>query len=257
MIREINFDRLALVCEPYIKEKKPSVLLVRLISNALCFSQNGLCNIYEIEDGEKTLGVICRYGGAITIYPFRKLDLDELCPFLSVSPITSVETTAKLGRKIAKTLDMREIRGKSFYNKSPKNYLEYKAIETDNVSQFFDVLKEGDPYYEDTSYEEYYCDVFYRQKLPARLFLAEFDGKKLGTAAIMHGYKNVYIISDVSTIPEFRNRGLASFITARVSEILLSEGKIPTLMATEKRVQRLYKKIGFKPIEKFSMLYFK
>ncbi len=257
MIKEINFDRLAFLCEPYISDKKPNILLVRLVSNALSFSDHGLCTIYEIQSGEKTLGAACRYGGAITIFPFGKLDMDELCSFLSVAPITSIECTANLGRKIARKLDMKRVNGRSFYNEKPKNYLEYKAYETQNVSVFFDVLKAADPYYKDISYEEYYCDVFYRQKLPARLFLAEFSGKNAATAAIMHEYKKVSIISDVAVLGDFRRRGLASSITAKVSEILISEGKIPTLMCTERCVQKLYKKIGFKPEKKFSMLYFK
>ena len=256
MIREIDFKRLENLCEPYIKSKKPNVLLTRLVSNALCFSQNSLCTIYEIENVGKIVGVMCRYGGAITIYPFRKIDLDELCSFLSVAPITSVETTEKMGKKISKALDMKKISGRAFYNPSPKNFVDYKVSETENVSEFFSVLRLADPYYKDISYEEYYCDVFYRQKLPARLFLVKFDGKNAGTAAIMHEYKNISIISDVSVLNDFRRRGIASSITAKVSKTLISEGKIPTLMCTEKYIQRLYKKIGFKPLEKFSMLYF-
>lgn len=256
MIKEIDFKRLAFLCEPYIKSKKPNVLLVRLVSNAFCFYVHGLCTIYEIQNGEKPFGVMCRYGGAITIFLFKKVDFEELSCFLSAAPVTSVECNAALGKRLSKSLQMRKIDGRSFYNPKPKNHLDYKAEETQNVSEFFEVLRSADSYYKDTSYEEYYCDVFYRQKLPARLFLAQFDGKKAATAAVMHGYKNVSIISDVAVLEEFRRRGLGSAIAAKVCEILLSEGKIPTLMCTEKCVQKLYKKIGFKPLSKFSMLYF-
>ena len=256
MIKEINFDRLAFLCEPYISEKKPNVMLVRLVSNAFCFSHNGLCTIYEIQNAEKSVGVMCRYGGAITIYLFKKADFKELCCFLSALGVTSVECDAALGKKLAKALAMKKIDGRSFYNPRPKNYLDYTFEETENVSHFFDVLKAADPYYEDISYEEYYCDVFYRQKLPARLFLAEYGGKNAATAAIMHKYNNVSIISDVAVLKECRRRGLGSAVTGKVCEILLKEGQIPTLMCTEKCVQKLYRKIGFKPLLKFSMLYF-
>lgn len=256
MIKEINFDRLALLCEPYISEKRPNLLLVRLVSNAFCFSRHGLCTIYEIQNVEKSAGVMCRYGGAITVFLFKKADFKELCCFLSALGVTSIECDSNLGKKLAKTLQMRKINGRSFYNPKPKNHLDYAFLETENVSVFYDVLKEADPYYKDISYEEYYCDVFYRQKLPARLFLAKFSGKNAATAAIMHGYKNITIISDVAVLKDFRRRGLASSITAKLSEILLAEGKLPCLMCTEKCVQKLYRKIGFKTLEKFSMLYF-
>ena len=256
MIREIDFDRLALLCEPYINKKKPDVLLVRLVSNALCFSNHGLCTIYEIQNGDKSLGVMCHYGGAITVCLFKRADFEELSCFLSAAPITSIECDSALGKRLSKALEMKKVDGKAFYNPKPKNFLSYKTQETQNVSEFFDVLKAADPYYKNTSYEEYYCDVFYRQKLPARLFLAEFDGKNAATAAVMHGYKNISIISDVAVLDEFRRRGLGSAITAKVSEILLSEGHKPTLMCTEKCLQKLYRKIGFKPLKKFSMLYF-
>ena len=243
MIREIDFDRLALLCEPYIKSKKPNVLLVRLVSNAFAFYSHGLCTIYEIQNDEKTCGVMCRYGGAITIFLFRKADFDELNCFIATAPVTSVECDAALGKRLSKVLQMRKIDGRSFYNPRPKNFLDYKIEETQNVSEFFDVLRAADPYYKETSYEEYYCDVFYRQKLPARLFLAQFSGKNAATAAVMHEYKNVCIISDVAVLDEFRRRGLASSITAKLSEILLLEGKMPCLMCTEKCVQKLYKKM--------------
>ena len=143
-----------------------------------------------------------------------------------------------------------------FIIKKPKNFEDYSVFETQNVSDFFDVLKAADPFYNTTSSEEYYCDIFYRNALPARLFLAEYDGKAAATAGVMHQFKNISIISDVSVLPHLRRRGLGGAVVAKISQILLSEGKIPTLLCTLPSAKKLYKKIGFKVCGRFCLLSF-
>lgn len=256
MIREIDFERLSLLCEPRLSKKKPDVLLVRLCSNAMCFSKNGLCTIYEIEKSGEIIGVICRYGGAMTLCLFKKPDFDELCSFLSVAPITSLECGAKTGRKISKKLKLCRLSGRAMLMKKPKSYADYKVYQTQNVSDFFDVLKSADPFYKETSYEEYYCDVFYRSSLPAELFLAEYCGKKAATVAIMHRFNDIAIISDVSVLPDLRRRGLGGSIVAEVCKNISSKGQLATLLCTSKNALSLYKKIGFKSCGRFCLISF-
>ena len=256
MIREISLERLYALCEDRFTKKKPDVLLARLCANAKCFEPKGLCNIYEIENKGCICGVLCRYGGSGTLCLFKRPDFEELCSFLSAAPITTLECSSALGRKISKKLSLNKICGEAMVVKKPKNFEDYSVFETQNVSDFFDVLKAADPFYKNTSYEEYYCDIFYRSALPARLFLAEYDGKAAATAGVMHQFKNISIISDVSVLPELRRRGLGGAVTAKISQILLSEGRIPTLLCTLPSAKKLYKKIGFKVCGRFCLLSF-
>lgn len=256
MIREISFERLCEICKAQYEKRKPDVLLARLCANAKCFEPKRLCNVYEIENSGQVCAVLCRYGSGATLCVFKKPDLEELCAFLGAAPITTLECDASIGRKISKKLAPCKICGEAMVIKKPKNFIDYKVFETPNVSDFFDVLKAADPFYKNTSYEEYYCDIFYRGALPARLFLAEYDGKAAATAGIMHSFKNISIISDVSVLPEFRRRGIGGAVVAKISQILLSEGKIPTLLCTSPSAKKLYKKIGFKVCGRFCLLSF-
>ncbi|MEE1279908.1 MAG: GNAT family N-acetyltransferase [Oscillospiraceae bacterium] len=256
MIKEISFERLCEICQTQFKKRKPDVLLSRLCANAKCFEPKRLCNVYEIENRGKVCAVLCRYGGSGTLCVFKKPDLEELCAFLCAAPITTLECDALIGRKLSKKLALNKICGEAMVIKSPKNFIDYKVFETPNVLDFFDVLKAADPFYKNTSYEEYYCDIFYRSELPARLFLAEYDGKAAATAGIMHSFNNISIISDVSVLPQFRRRGLGGTVVAKISQILLSEGKVPTLLCTLASAKRLYKKIGFKRCGRFCLLSF-
>ncbi len=256
MIKEISLERLYDLCEYGFSKKKPDVLLTRLCANAKCFEPKGLCNIYEIENKGSICGVLCRYGGSGTLCLFKKPDLEELCSFLSAAPITALECSGAIGRKLSKKLRLSKIYGKAMVIKKPKNFKNYRVYETQNVSAFFDILKAADPFYKSTSYEEYYCDIFYRSALPARLFLADYDGSAAATAGIMHSFKNVAIISDVSVLPNLRRRGLGGAVVAKISQTLLSERKIPTLLCTSPSAKKLYKKIGFKICGRFCLLSF-
>ncbi len=256
MIREISLERLISLSQPYLCKKSPNVLLSRLCSNAKCFSKNSLCTNYELVRGEEVFGVMCRYASCATLCLFKKADLKELCDFLKYAPINILECEYNVGKRLYRPLYARRIDGKIMLLKKTCSSPLYKTYETENVSDFFNILKSSDPFYEKVSYEEYYCDVFYRNALPARLFLAEYEGKPAATAAVMHDFGGISIISDVCTHKALRCRGLASSVVSAVAGRLLSEGKTPTLLSTSKTAYCIYKKIGFRACERFCLLHF-
>lgn len=257
MIKEISVTRLFEICQPQFQKKGQHVLLTRLCSNAKCFQPKRLCIVYEIEKGGSVCGVMCRYGGSITLCLFKKPDLAELCSFLSAAAITTLECSTKTARKISKALSLTSLKGEIFYMKnSPRENTKYRVFETENASDFFDVLKAADLFYKTTSYEEYYCDLFYRAPLPARLFLAEFNGTAAATAAILHRYQNISIISDVAVLTPYRRRGLASALVSEICRLLISEGQVPTLLCNSPTARLVYKKIGFRRCGRFCLLSF-
>ena len=56
-------------------------------------------------------------------------------------------------------------------------------------------------------------------------------------------------IACVVTKKEYRRRGCASYLSSLCQNRILEEGKIPVLIPANERAQKLYEKLGFKPIK--------
>lgn len=256
MIKEISFEELTTLAAPFLqKQKRQDALLIRILSNGKAFSKNGLCRIYTITKKEKLCGFALVYSGFLTLWLSKTPEIKELCFFLSSAPITSMEASKKFVNKLKKYLDFDETRGKILYwENPPKLPLKNKVYETKKVSDFYDTIFLSHPSYKDTSYEQFYCDVFYRKEIPARLFLLECEGKKSATAAVMHQFDKTSILSDISVMPDMRRRGLAAEIVNFVAKDVTDSGNLAILFCVSPAAMRLYDKLGFKLQQKFSVL---
>lgn len=256
MIKEISFNELTSLAKPFLqKQKRQDALLIRILSNGKAFSKNGLCRIYTVTKKEKLCGFALIYSGFLTLWLKGNPDIKELCFFINSAPITSMEASKKIVQKLKRYLSFDETRGKILYwenppEAKPKN----RVFETENVSDFYDTISLSHPSYKDTSYEQFYCDVFYRKEIPARLFLLECDGKNSATAAIMHRFDKTSILSDISVMPDMRRRGLAAEIVNFVAKDVTDKGDLAILFCVSPAAMRLYDKLGFKLQQKFSVL---
>lgn len=77
------------------------------------------------------------------------------------------------------------------------------------------------------------------------LFTLYDDGKAVSTATIRGRTKNSGAITSVITLPSYRKRGYASYLTALCANTLLIEGKTPYLIPANEKVEAIYKKLGF------------
>ena len=67
--------------------------------------------------------------------------------------------------------------------------------------------------------------------------------------------KNTAMIIGVGTHPEYRNQGLATKCLIKLCEELLKEGIKPCLFYDNEEAGKLYRKLGFKRIDEWTVYY--
>lgn len=82
------------------------------------------------------------------------------------------------------------------------------------------------------------------------------DGKAVSTASIRGRTKTSGAITSVVTLPEYRGRGYASYLTALCSNMLLDEHRTPWLVPANPGVQKMYEKLGYKAVKNYNCLHF-
>ncbi len=78
------------------------------------------------------------------------------------------------------------------------------------------------------------------------LFTLYEDGKAVSTATVRGRTEKGGAITSVVTLPEYRHRGYASYLTALCSNMLLDEHRKAYLVPANKGVLKMYEKLGFK-----------
>lgn len=77
-----------------------------------------------------------------------------------------------------------------------------------------------------------------------------YDGENPAACAMIRSrIGNFGAVACVVTKEEYRRRGCASYLSALCQNRILEEGKIPVLIPADERAQKLYEKLGFKPIK--------
>ncbi len=253
MICEIKNDELFMLAEKFFKKQRvQDAILTRLCSDPNVFFPNKFCVSYKVLKGDKLCTLMTQSSGLLSIFSVKTPDLEELAGFISALPVSKIECSKKLYKKLKKHLDFLEAtEGKIFYYNKEAPQRDFLAQQTDDASSFYDTVKISHKVYEKIPFEAFYCDYFYRSRLPAKLFLTFKGEKAVATAAIMHGYRNAKILSDISVLPEERRQGFAEDIVLKAVSTVLSEGKMPMLFCTAPPAMSLYKKLGFKTGHKF------
>lgn len=88
------------------------------------------------------------------------------------------------------------------------------------------------------------------------MFTLHKDGKAVSTASIRGRTENAGAITSVVTLPEYRGKGYASYLTALCSNMLLDEHRIPWLVPANPGVQKMYEKLGYKAVKNYNCLHF-
>lgn len=92
-------------------------------------------------------------------------------------------------------------------------------------------------------------------KKQSTLFTLNEDGKTVSTACIRGRTKDSGAITSVITLPEHRNKGYASYLTALCTNMLLGEGRTPWLVPANQKVRKTYEKLGYKAAKTYYYLY--
>lgn len=258
MITEIKYADLVQACKPHLYKKgHVRGFLIKILSNAKCFGERGLCKAYKIISKEKIAAVLCLYNATATLSVFSRLDIDELCAFLLASGISVLEADAKTAKKVSKKLSLARVDGDVLYiHKSPEPRGNLSFYKTQDVEHFFSIARLANPNYKKASFDGFYCDFHYRKALPAALYLLSDGEIDVATAAVMYRCGDSAVLSDVAVLPERRRQGLASQIVSRACRDIIENGQKVVLFRTAKEAKGLYKKLGFKREGRFSLVIF-
>ena len=103
------------------------------------------------------------------------------------------------------------------------------------------------------SYPGNYFDV---RLLKTGKYFGYFDGGRIVAASGIHVYSgeyNIAVLGNIVTDPDYRNRGLATAVTSRLVDELVSEGRLVTLNvgAANHPAIECYRKLGFEKIHEY------
>lgn len=135
----------------------------------------------------------------------------------------------------------------------PKRELEVKTFENfDDGWNITKTLFEK----EDSSVKDFWKLKMVRGVLKKQttLFTLHKD-EAVSTACIRGRTENAGAITSVVTLPEHRNNGYASYLTALCTNMLLDEHRTPWLVPANPKVQKMYEKLGYKAAKKYYYLY--
>jgi predicted GNAT family acetyltransferase len=91
--------------------------------------------------------------------------------------------------------------------------------------------------------------IAYRQSLiTSRAFLARLDGRPAGAGMFMSPLDGLTELVGITTLEEFRRRGIAAALTACAVETAFRQGvNAAFLSAADERAGRVYERVGFRP----------
>lgn len=81
-------------------------------------------------------------------------------------------------------------------------------------------------------------------------------GKAVSTASIRGRTADAGAITSVVTLPEYRERGYASYLTALCSNMLIDEHRAAWLVPANPEVRKMYEKLGFEYAKNYYCLHF-
>ena len=87
------------------------------------------------------------------------------------------------------------------------------------------------------------------------LFTLNENGEAVSSACIRGRTKDSGAVVSVVTLPEFRHKGYASYLTALCTNMLLEENRTPWLVPANPGVQKMYEKLGYKAAKTYYYLY--
>ena len=92
-------------------------------------------------------------------------------------------------------------------------------------------------------------------KKQTSLFTLNENGEAVSSACIRGRTKDSGAVVSVATLPEFRHKGYASYLTALCTNMLIDEHKTPWLVPANPGVQKMYEKLGYKAAKTYYYLY--
>lgn len=204
--------------------------------------------------------IILRYFNIITLYSYGECDIREiynLIKYFDYTEITGKYSTLKqlqdyINFQKSRTVNLCKLDTEKFFDmmKNIENKgTKVKRVKYRNLNKIVKLYEAIDEF-ENTTIE----NIRYGLKSGRGYYID--DNKKIVSMAKSTSEGNGYaMVIGVGTDPEYRNKGLATKCMARLCLDLINEGKIPCLLYDNEVAGKMYKKLGFEEIGKWSICY--
>ena len=92
------------------------------------------------------------------------------------------------------------------------------------------------------------ADAFHKRFSANQFFLARLNGVPVGCGTLQLPYEGVVEIAGIATLPTYRRKGIASALTAHLTQQAFEQGiKEVFLTAADANAGRVYQRVGFQP----------
>ncbi len=134
---------------------------------------------------------------------------------------------------------------------------EFPDIKTADLRDVYSVLQQSHEYYRThLKYDPWAGNLESCIKAGCtEVYQLERDGRVIGTGSVISQDDTHAAIAAVAVIPEYRLRGIGSYITNFLVKEIQKKGKTPCLISGYDEVAELYKKINFVTVGRWGELY--
>ncbi|MDO5009333.1 MAG: GNAT family N-acetyltransferase [Intestinibacter bartlettii] len=220
--------------------------------------ENVFYKIYSDIDEEGNInGILFKCFEYLTFYAYKEFDIDQFCDFISKLEFSEISGKSSCVDIIAKKLGLLKYRKvhlcrldnieKQNQNIDPN--LKLRKISIFNIKKIVNLYEQiGE--FQNTTIEGLRSNL-----KSGRGYCIEDRKKVISMAKSTAENKNTAMIIGVGTHPKYRNQGLATKCLVKLCEELLEQGIKPCLFYDNEEAGKLYRKLGFKTIDNWSIYY--
>ncbi|HSQ90279.1 GNAT family N-acetyltransferase [Romboutsia sp.] len=201
-------------------------------------------------------GILLKYFEFLIFYSYEKFEVSEFARFINRLDYSEISGKAEKLEKLASSLNLEKKRVVNFCKldnkskfKSDSRNIKVKKIRFGNINKvvkLYDVIEE----FENTT-----ADSIKQGLKSGRGYCIEINRQVVAMAKSTCENKTHAMIVGVGTHPSYRNKGYATKCIIKICKELLDENKIPCLFYDNKEAGKIYMKLGFKELGKWSIYY--
>ncbi|RDY24787.1 GNAT family N-acetyltransferase [Romboutsia maritimum] len=200
--------------------------------------------------------ILLKYFGFLIFYSDYKYDKDDFFYFLKDVDYSEISGKTDCLEKLASKLKCRKIRevkfckleNEKFLKENEKN-VKLKRVKFGNIGKVVNLYESIDEF-ENTTVENIKNSL-----KTGRGYCIEVDRKVVAMAKSTSENNTHAMLVGIGTHPKYRNKGYATKCTKKICMEIIKDHKIPCLFYDNEAAGRIYKKLGFKEIGKWSIYY--
>lgn len=201
-------------------------------------------------------GILLKYFEFLIFYANGKYNVDRFYNLVDNMNYSEISGKSDSLFELAKKLEITKNRNVNLCKLDNTKYLSdynlkanIKKIKFGNINKIVKLYELIDEF-EDTT-----ADSIKNALRTGRGYCIEMNRQVVAMAKSTSENKTHAMIIGVGTHPNYRNKGLATKCIVKICSEIMMEGKIPCLFYDNEEAGKIYKKLGFKEIGKWSIYY--